>query len=148
MASALKGAFARVGRGGGQRRRVLVCGMAEGADLIAAQVRPRSWGLEAILPLPRVAWRAHLAAQDGVRGADLARFDRLLAKASVIVLPPRQGGPDYEALARLLALRCRRIVAVWDGEPGEAGGTGSVVALARARGVPVDVIAARRWMRG
>ena len=50
----------------------------------------------------------------------------------------------YEAATEALLGAADRLVAVWDGEGGEAGGTGSVVKLAQENGVAVDVV----WPRG
>lgn len=129
------------------RAETLVCGMAEGADLIAASCRPEGWGLEAALPLPEPAWRAHLAAQPGVTFAELALYDRLLRGAVVTVLPHGPAQPGFEALAEHLVETCDALVAVWDGEAGRPGGTGDVVARARARGLRVLHLDARPFMR-
>ena len=60
------------------RAATLVCGMAEGADLIAAACRPEGWGLEAALPLPEPAWRCHLGTQPDVTADELALYDNLM----------------------------------------------------------------------
>jgi len=120
-----------------EARTTLVCGMAEGTDLVAASVRPREWALEAVLPLPAPTWRRHLAATSDL--GDAEEFDRLLPGASVVVLPHRSG-PDYAALARYLAETSQVLVAVWDGLAPKPGGTGEVIALARARGARVIVL--------
>jgi hypothetical protein len=126
----------------------LVCGMAEGTDLLAASCRPSGWGLEAVLPLPIPAWRAHLAGQSDVGPAELDLFDRLVAEARVVTLPPVQGTPDYVALADHLATTCDPVLAVWDGAKGWPGGTADVLRRARARGVAVRVIDAQPFLRG
>ncbi len=135
------------------RPRTLVCGMAEGTDLLAAACRPPNWGLEAALPLPVPAWRAHLAGQERVDEGELDLFDRMMAGAECINLPgakPAPGFvgpdfivPDFMAVARHIASTCDHLVAVWDGAPGKPGGAGDVVRLTRARGRTVTVIDAR-----
>ena len=54
------------------------------------------------------------------------------------------GREAYEAANEALLGAADRLIAVWDGEGGESGGTGSVVKLARERGLAVDVV----WPEG
>lgn len=117
--------------------KTLFCGMAEGTDLCAAAVRPAGWELAAILPLPPVAWRAHLARTAGPD--DAALFDRLIADASVEVVSP---GPEpaFEAAGIRLAAASDRLLAVWDGRPGLPGGVAEIVERCRAHGTPVDIL--------
>ncbi|HVS02738.1 MAG TPA: hypothetical protein VMT16_08220, partial [Thermoanaerobaculia bacterium] len=54
----------------------------------------------------------------------------------------------YEALGEELLRRADALLAVWDGGPGERGGTAAVVARARALGKPLAwVLAAQRSPR-
>jgi hypothetical protein len=147
IVAALAGAFAEIDARDVSRPRLLVSGMAEGTDLLAARHRPASWSLEAVLPLPVDAWRAFVAEQEGVTAADIEGFDAQLAQASTLVLPSIDDAPDFDGLARHIAETCHKLIAVWDGTAGQPGGTGTVVSLARARGVPVHVIGAGDWMR-
>ena len=124
----------------------LVCGMAEGTDMVAAACRPTNWALEAALPLPHTSWSHHLAAQPGVTGSDLAEFERLMEGASVVTFDSRAPEPDYLALAQHIATTCTRVVAVWDGRPGKPGGTADVVARARANGADVHILEARPFL--
>ncbi|WP_171049916.1 hypothetical protein [Nocardia cyriacigeorgica] len=39
-----------------------------------------------------------------------------------------------------ITLGADRLIAVWDGQVSERGGTGTVVELARTAGVPVDIV--------
>lgn len=119
---------------------VIVCGMAEGADLIAAAARPSDWGLEAALPLPVPLWRDHLHSTSSP--VDAALFDRLLPGAVVHVLP-HEGGPDFVALAHYLAATCDRVIAAWDGSRGLPGGTGDVVSRFRDLGKPELILPLR-----
>lgn len=62
----------------------------------------------------------------------------------------RPAGWTLEAvlpLARHLATTCDRLIAVWNGRPGQPGGTGSVVARARALGREVLRIDPSGWLR-
>ncbi|MFE1317195.1 hypothetical protein [Kitasatospora phosalacinea] len=111
--------------------------LAPGADtLFADAVLARGARLVAVLPGP-----SHPGPQ--ATPAERAAFDRLRAAAHrVLVLPaPRLDPAAYAAAnARLLQL-ADRLVAVWDGGPGNGpGGTADMVAAARAAGVPVDVL--------
>jgi hypothetical protein len=132
----------------GDQPRTLVSGMAEGTDLIAAACRPPDCALEAALPLPRAAWRGHLAAQPEVTGADLALFDSLMSEAAVVTLGTDVAAPDFGALADHLATSCDRLVALWDGTAGRPGGTGDVVRRARARGIDVRILDAGPFLIG
>ena len=124
----------------------LVCGMAEGADMVAASCRPADWALEAALPLPRFAWPKHLATQPGVTEDDLAEFARLMEDASVVTFDRLAPDPDYLSLAHHIATTCDRVVAVWDGNPGRPGGTADVIARARAGGTEVHILDARPFL--
>ncbi|QKW21129.1 hypothetical protein HUT16_20540 [Kitasatospora sp. NA04385] len=111
--------------------------LAPGADtLFADAVLARGARLVAVLPGPSYP-------DAGATTAERAAFDRLRAAAHrVIVLPaPRLGPAAYVAANdRLLGL-ADRVVAVWDGGPGNGpGGTADMVAAARAAGLPVDVL--------
>lgn len=76
------------------------------------------------------------------RGADSVLFDELLRRAhNVRVMDFDDTGADaYEAANDAVLGSCDRLIAVWDGRAGERSGTGSVVASARDRGLPVDII--------
>ena len=126
--------------------RTLVCGMAEGADMVAASCRPADWALEAALPLPCLAWPQHLATQPGVNGDDLVEFARLMEDASIVTFDSIAPDPDYLALANHIATTCDRVVAVWDGKPGMPGGTADVIARARACGAQVHILDARPFL--
>jgi hypothetical protein len=90
--------------------------------------------------------------QAKVKGEHGARFDRLLAAAAEVVVMDHDsaGREAYESANRELLRRADRLVAVWNGRPpgSKGGGTADVVAEARAKALPVDVVwpagAARR----
>ncbi|GLW70366.1 hypothetical protein Kpho02_26650 [Kitasatospora phosalacinea] len=111
--------------------------LAPGADtLFADAVLARGGRLVAVLPGP---------SHPGPRAtaAERTAFERLLAAAHrVLVLPATRLDPAAYVAAndRLLQL-ADRLVAVWDGRPGNGpGGTADMVAAARAAGLPVDVL--------
>jgi hypothetical protein len=74
-------------------------------------------------------------------------FDRLLAAASRRHHHPflASGPPAYMAASLAMLADASELVAVWDGLPARGpGGTGEVVARARAMGLPVTVL----WPEG
>ncbi|MFJ8478258.1 hypothetical protein [Kitasatospora sp. NPDC094011] len=107
-------------------------------------------------------WLAELALERGARldvviPADRYRgglpewhhpvYDRLLASAAAV---HRTGHVESDEAAHMagseiLVQRVDKLLAVWDGLPARGyGGTADVVAYARRRGVPVEVL----WPRG
>lgn len=125
--------------------KVLVSGLAEGADMLATEValQRRSWRAMALLPMPLDDYRGTLGS-DAAR----ARFDglmehrkvRLRALASLkpgVPRPPGSHGPEYEQLGLWLAENSAILLAVMRGDekPDRLGGTARVVA-ARLRGEP------------
>ncbi|HVR30670.1 MAG TPA: hypothetical protein VMS86_14200, partial [Thermoanaerobaculia bacterium] len=113
----------------------VLSGLAEGADRLAAEVALGRGDarLVAILPLPLAQYR-----RDFVSAASRADIDRLLARAAERIELPAGPRPQvYEALGEELLRRADALLAVWDGGPGERGGTAAVVARARALGKPL-----------
>jgi hypothetical protein len=117
-----------------------VSSLAEGADqLFAEAVLALGGSLEVVLPAERY--------RDELPAASLAAYDRLLARASEVHCLTYDDVTDdaYMAAGRVMVHRSDLVVAVWDGcEARGLGGTGDVVAYARERGVPVEVV----WPRG
>lgn len=114
--------------------------IARGADSVFAQAVLEAGGrLEVVLPS-----RNYREAR--VKPDHASFFDDLVARASVVRVMDfaEAGRAAYEAANEALLASADRLIAVWDGEGGEAGGTGSVVKLARERGVAVDVV----WPEG
>jgi hypothetical protein len=118
-----------------------VSSLADGADqLFAAHVLASGGTLEAVLPWPDYA--GSLAADDS-----RARFEDLVRAAKTVITLPCDEPSDqgYLAAGQALVDRCDHLFAVWDGLPARGlGGTGDVVAYARARGCPVTVL----WIDG
>ena len=114
--------------------------IARGADSVFAQAVLDAGGqLEVVLPS-----RNYRKAK--VKPDHAPVFDELVARAAEIrVMDFDEAGRDaYEAANEALLGATDRLVAVWDGQGSEAGGTGSVVKLARELGVVVDVV----WPEG
>ncbi|MFD3594353.1 hypothetical protein ACFWU5_16640 [Nocardia sp. NPDC058640] len=110
--------------------------IARGADSVFAQAVLDVGGrLEVVLPS-----RDYREAK--VKPDHLVQFDALVGRASVVRVMDfdTAGREAYEAANDALTVGVDRMVAVWDGQDGQRAGTGTVVALARERGVPVDVV--------
>ncbi|MBR8744124.1 hypothetical protein [Nocardiopsis sp. MG754419] len=114
--------------------------LADGADSVFAEaVLEAGASLEAVIPA--AGYRSALPA------AHHPLYDRLLSQAvQVHELPHAVSDPgSHMAAGRLLVEQSNRIVAVWDGRPARGpGGTGDVVAYARALDRPVTVL----WPQG
>ncbi len=114
--------------------------LARGADAVFAQAVLEAGGrLQVVLPSRNYRQRK-------VKPAYAEQFDRLLDRAEVVLTMDFDdtGVDAYEAANDAVLDSCDRLVAVWDGENGDKGGTGSVVEMARERGIPVDVV----WPEG
>ncbi|NKY27123.1 hypothetical protein HGB38_12945 [Nocardia gamkensis] len=114
--------------------------LARGADsMFAKAVLDAGGQLEVVLPS-----RNYREAQVRPDQADL--FDELVDRAAAVrVMDFDDAGLEaYEAANETMLASCDRLIAVWDGAAGQSGGTGSVVALARRRDVPVEIV----WPEG
>lgn len=118
--------------------------LARGADsLFASAVLARGGALEVVLPCSTYR-------EQKVRADHLPQFDELLANAAEVrVMPYTEAGREaYEAANEALLAAADELYAVWDGQPSQRSGTGTVVAAAEQRGLPVSIIwppgAARR----
>ncbi|RJO78076.1 hypothetical protein D5S18_06970 [Nocardia panacis] len=110
--------------------------IARGADSVFARAVLDVGGrLEVVLPSRNYRDRK-------VKPDHIELFDALISRAEIVrVLDFADAGRDaYEAANEAMLSSCDRLIAVWDGETGQQGGTGSVVELARERGLPVEVI--------
>ncbi|MFE6837628.1 hypothetical protein ACFVFI_22725 [Streptomyces sp. NPDC057705] len=118
-----------------------ISSLAEGADqLFAAIALECGAGLTVVIPSGDY--------EDGFEGAEaLARYRRLKRRATQEIRMDFARSTDeaYYAAGAYIADSCDRLVAVWDGQPARGhGGTGEIVAYARALGKPVTVI----WREG
>ncbi|MFF0489534.1 hypothetical protein ACFYTQ_11000 [Nocardia sp. NPDC004068] len=114
--------------------------IARGADSVFAQAILDSGGrLEVVLPSRTYRERK-------VKPDHAPQFDEFVQRAAEVrVMDFDEANADaYEAANEAVLGSCDRLIAVWDGQDGERSGTGSVVAMAQKRGLPVDVI----WPRG
>ena len=110
--------------------------LARGADSIFAQeILSRGGSLEVILPSP-------LYRQNKVKPDHAPIFDALLGRAAVIhTLPHHEVNREaYEEANKVLLGSCDELLAVWDGQPSQRSGTGTVVEAARCANIPVNVV--------
>ena len=121
----------------GRETPVLLTGLAEGADQIAAQ-KALSLGYELVAVLPRSQASYE---EDFGSPVSLEAFRRLYAEASVTEeLPTDEWSPDhgYAALGRRLVELSSMLLAIWDGQPtGGPGGTAHVIEMAGEEGLPI-----------
>jgi hypothetical protein len=110
--------------------------IARGADSVFARAVLDVGGrLEVVLPTPNYR-------EQKVEPDRLELFDALLAQADLVRAMGFSvtGREAYEAANAALLESSDRLIAVWDGQISERGGTGTVVDLARARGIEVEVV--------
>ncbi|WP_228002116.1 hypothetical protein [Nocardia australiensis] len=120
----------------GQPDLVGVSCIARGADSVFARVVLDLGGrLEVILPTSNYR-------EQKVKPDHRELFDELIARAAVVRAMgfSEAGREAYEAANAALLDSSDRLVAVWDGQISERGGTGTVVELARSQGIAVDVV--------
>jgi len=115
----------------------VVTALAEGADqLVAAEVLTQSDAtLEVVLPLPADQFTERWESQESVR-----QFHALLGRAELVTVMPRVKTPEagYVQANDYVVARSEGVIALWDGQPARGpGGTAEVVAMARARGLPL-----------
>ncbi|MGW4720733.1 hypothetical protein [Nocardia sp. NPDC004260] len=122
------------------RELVGVSCVARGSDSVFAQAVLDAGGrLEVVLPSRNYRERK-------VKPDHAELFDELVKRATTVrVMDFDDAGREaYEAANDVVVGSVDRLVAVWDGDAGQRAGTGTVVELARERGVPVDVV----WPNG
>ncbi len=114
----------------------LYSSLAEGADRLAARHALELLDVELIVPLP-------MKKEDLLSGSSedsKKEFLELLALASRIIEMPTGSTPAgaYESAGRFILEHIDVLIALWDGRPPKGpGGTGQMVAEARARGIPL-----------
>jgi hypothetical protein len=127
------------------RRPMLLSGIAEGADRLAAYVAlARGWPLYAILAFDRARFEEEFADPSAI-----GEFRALLRAADVLEEPgsrlPRAVGDGYAAVGQRLLAACDLLIAVWDGRASRGkGGTVDIIEGALVRGIPVIWIHARK----
>ena len=111
--------------------------IARGSDTLFAEVVIELGGkLVAVMPSRNYRERK-------VKPDHAPAFDRIVQAAFEIVTMEHDdtGKEAYESASRELVRRADRMVAIWNGAPPAGnGGTADTVEVARAAGVPVDVV--------
>jgi hypothetical protein len=122
----------------------LICPMADGADLLVAEVaQSLDIDILALLTFPEDICRADLLSDEA-----RVSFDRVMARAERLHLPLPPGvtreslgtkGPErdrqYQRAALVLARYCTLVIAIWDGKPtAHAAGTARLLEY-RRRGI-------------
>ncbi len=120
----------------------LISGFAEGTDQIAVAVSPESWQIEALLPFPHDEYLNDFKQSAAGDGRDVRQeFEQSLKRAAVVTeLVPPPSGERNRAYAQAGGFMLRQIdvlIAAWNGEPPETGGTGALVREAWEGGIPV-----------
>jgi hypothetical protein len=126
----------------------LISGFAEGADQLAVAACPADWIVEAILPFPKDEYLkdfATSAASDGrdVRNELLASLRRASAVTELTAPPGRPRHEAYAAAGRAMLDAIDILIAVWDGEEPEPGGTGTTAKEGYDGGIPVVWLSTR-----
>jgi len=132
--------MARIEKANPEVQPVLITGLAEGADRLAAFVAlGRQWPLHAVLAFHRSRFE-----KDFADAYSLGEFRALLGASTEVGEPDpkwhrgRTAEDGYDAVGDRLVGDCDVIIAVWDGEASRGrGGTVRVIEEARAHGVPV-----------
>jgi hypothetical protein len=129
---------------------ILLSPLAEGADRLVAEVALETGiGAKLMAPLPMVR---EIYERDFKSADSRAEFGRLLdAAAHKLELPTPPGVGEeqlqnelparqdqYAALGEFIARHCQVLIALWDGKPGERGGTAEVVRLKLTGEAPAD----------
>jgi hypothetical protein len=137
-----------IGRQNPGVRPTLLCSMAEGADLLVAEVAADlSYPIIALLPFPAAICRAELASD-----VDRAVFDRICAGAEILELPvPGNATVDqlrqsrdlrdkqFQHAGLLVARYSTLLIAIWDGkDTNHRAGTARVIEY-RRRGMPEEL---------
>jgi len=114
----------------------LYSSLAEGADRLVARRALDLLEAELIVPLP--LRREDLLA-DSSEDSRSEFFELLALAQQVIELPPGSTPVEaYESAGRFILDHIDVLIALWDGKPPRGpGGTGQMVAEARARGLPL-----------
>lgn len=110
--------------------------LAEGADTLFAEA-VAEWGGRLEVVVPALRYREALPA------AHRGTYDCLLAGAAAVYRLPLVESDDAAYLAgnQRMLTAVDRLIAVWDGLPARGpGGTADVVAEARRRGLPVEIV--------
>ncbi len=131
--------------------------LAEGVDRIfAEEAQELGWPLICPLPFPIEEYGKDFEPSVALEPNSLSRFHNLHGRAaSIIELSGDRHDllEAYAACGRYVLDHCDLLIAVWDGQPGEHGGTAELVELAIAANKPLIHIHStpphhRTWLPG
>jgi hypothetical protein len=119
------------------RKLTIVSALAEGADRIVVQEALKKPGaeLEVILPMPRADYLRDFSTRESRR-----EFEELMGRGRILreLSLRAERAACYKEAGSSILERSHVVLAVWDGKPEQGlGGTGAIVALARAKGLPI-----------
>lgn len=122
----------------GWAERWLVSALADGADQTVSAVGVSlGYRLEVILPFAQEEYISNFPAVARLQFASLLA-EGGPARVATMALPRGEHEAAFLAAGRRMLERSALLIALWDGAPARGlGGTGQIVAEARARGVPV-----------
>lgn len=115
--------------------RLLICGLAEGADQLVAQCAlDRGWSLKAILamPLDEFAKTMRATAAYRLRNNFVPRCNQVIEMNAV----GSSGLIGYQGVAHAICCEARWLIALWDGEPGRGPGSTAETVEWFLHGVP------------
>ncbi len=119
----------------------LVSALAEGADRLLVEAGPTHATLQAILPFAADVYQRDFTEPDSRRALD-RYLERARREAGVVVLDGKRDATNaFEPSGTAVCLNSDVLIAIWDGQAGQPGGTGDVVDLAGRVGIPVLRIA-------
>lgn len=114
--------------------------LAEGSDRFVAKAGlDLGFELQCPLPFPREEYEKDFKSKD-------SSFHELLDQATAVlemdgsrntIDSPDLESASYEAAGRIVLNQSDVIIAIWDGDPGEKGGTGQMVTEAERFGIPI-----------
>jgi Protein of unknown function (DUF4231) len=120
----------------------VVSALAEGSDRFVAEAGlGLGFELQCPLPFPREQYAKDFKSEDSQRC-----FDGLLDQATAVlemdgsrntIESPDLENRSYEAAGRIVLNQSDVMIAIWDGNPGEKGGTGQIVTEAERLGIPI-----------
>jgi hypothetical protein len=132
------------------RQPVLVSGLAEGADRLAAFVAlGRGWALRAVLPFESSRFEADFADPHSIgEFRSLVKSSDKVEIADASARSERPAEEAYDAVGQRLLKLCDVLIAVWDGGISRGrGGAVDVIERARRKRVPVIWVHAKQPQR-
>jgi hypothetical protein len=125
----------------------LYSSLAEGADRLAARRALEILDARLVVPLP---FKKEDLLESCTQDSRLALLELLALAQQVIEMPSTPTLEEaYQSAGHFILDRVDVLIALWDGRPARGlGGTGQVVAEARARGLPLAWIHARNHIPG